>query len=365
MTTGVSGSQGESLDGVLALLSRVADDLLRIDAEPECQLLRDPESLVGVSEQLALDVADAFSRIWVDYQRAQALVAAARRADASAAAATAELTAVVHRLDVDVRAILHAAEAVGAAWSTLQPIVQELQARLGTVERQAEHLEGGASASDAQQLALARRFVDHLATQAARDPLSIDPQPARGAVERIETRVEELLALHDELPGRLVAAEARLDRLRVRVREGREELAAVRELVADPEGLLSPVALDGIEVGELGLSPWLERLRVEARAGRWLPAAKGLDHWEQVASAWEERAEEVWCANHAPVKKRNELRGLLDAYRAKAGATGQAEDPALADAFQAARDALYRAPCAIEEGERLVQQYGALVSGRA
>ena len=50
-----------------AMLSRAADGLYRIDAEPECRLLRDRDALDGVSATLAAGVADAFERVWVEY----------------------------------------------------------------------------------------------------------------------------------------------------------------------------------------------------------------------------------------------------------------------------------------------------------
>jgi hypothetical protein len=55
--------------------------------------------------------------------------------------------------------------------------------------------------------------------------------------------------------------------------------------------------------------------------------------------------------------RRRELRGRLDAYRAKAIATGRAEDLALDELYQSAASVLYQAPCDLEEAERSVAAY--------
>ena len=57
------------------------------------------------------------------------------------------------------------------------------------------------------------------------------------------------------------------------------------------------------------------------------------------------------------VALRDELRGRLDAYRAKAAALGRAEDLVLDDAYGRARDALYVAPCDLDEATRLTEDY--------
>jgi hypothetical protein len=59
----------------------------------------------------------------------------------------------------------------------------------------------------------------------------------------------------------------------------------------------------------------------------------------------------------APLAERDDLRGLLGAYRTRALRTGLAEDAALGDRYQAAHDALWTAPCDLETASTLVMQY--------
>jgi hypothetical protein len=59
----------------------------------------------------------------------------------------------------------------------------------------------------------------------------------------------------------------------------------------------------------------------------------------------------------APLARRRELRGRLDAYRAKAIATGRAEDLSLDVLYQSAVSVLYQAPCDLDAAERSVAAY--------
>jgi hypothetical protein len=55
--------------------------------------------------------------------------------------------------------------------------------------------------------------------------------------------------------------------------------------------------------------------------------------------------------------RRNELRGLLGGYQAKADARGRSEDPGLASMYERARSCLYSAPCDLAAATALVEEY--------
>ncbi len=57
------------------------------------------------------------------------------------------------------------------------------------------------------------------------------------------------------------------------------------------------------------------------------------------------------------LNERDDLRGLLRAYAAKASATGRAVDPAVAAAYEQARAVLWSAPCPIPQARELVAAY--------
>ena len=59
----------------------------------------------------------------------------------------------------------------------------------------------------------------------------------------------------------------------------------------------------------------------------------------------------------ALLDERDELRGLLDAYQAKAARLGAAEDTGLAMLYQQARDLLWAAPCDLRVAAAAVTHY--------
>jgi hypothetical protein len=79
--------------------------------------------------------------------------------------------------------------------------------------------------------------------------------------------------------------------------------------------------------------------------GRWtrLSAEFDLLERELASAAGNFRATER--AVVALLSRRDELRGLLDAYQAKAARLGAAEDPHLAAGYTQARELLWTAPC--------------------
>ncbi|NED88647.1 hypothetical protein G3I76_52300, partial [Streptomyces sp. SID11233] len=66
------------------------------------------------------------------------------------------------------------------------------------------------------------------------------------------------------------------------------------------------------------------------------------------------RAREQLSAVAAPLAIRAELRGRLDAYRAKVARHGLAEDTLLMERYDAARRMLWSAPCDLRAAEQAV-----------
>jgi hypothetical protein len=173
-------------------------------------------------------------------------------------------------------------------------------------------------------------------------------------------RVAGLERARTGLPGELAAAAARLDEIDRLVACAADARALAHEKIASPAGLLDPV-----DPGGRPLRPWLAQIRQQADGGAWDAAASALASWTQAADAMLASAQRVAAANAAPVARRNELRGLIDAYRAKALAYGRDEDGQLARMHAAAKEALYTAPCQLAEAERLVHDYLAAVNAAA
>jgi hypothetical protein len=78
---------------------------------------------------------------------------------------------------------------------------------------------------------------------------------------------------------------------------------------------------------------------------------------ENVAAALKLASE----AYSAPLNERDELRGRLQAFAAKAAATGRSSDPVVAAVYDQARTVLWSAPCSIPLARQLVADYQRLL----
>ena len=79
--------------------------------------------------------------------------------------------------------------------------------------------------------------------------------------------------------------------------------------------------------------------------------------WSEKAEDELLRARESLTAVTAPLAVRAELRGRLDAYKAKVARHGFAEDPFLVERYDAARRMLWSAPCDLRVAEQAVLRY--------
>lgn len=92
-------------------------------------------------------------------------------------------------------------------------------------------------------------------------------------------------------------------------------------------------------------------------AGRWTRLASELDVISKQAAAITRAYKEAEQAAAGLIDKRNEMRGLLDSYRAMAGGLGAAENVELDAIYQQAKALLWTAPCDLEAATAAVNGY--------
>jgi hypothetical protein len=97
--------------------------------------------------------------------------------------------------------------------------------------------------------------------------------------------------------------------------------------------------------------------------GRWTRLASELDLLDRELATATVGFREAERAVVAAMAKRDELRGLLGAYKAKAARLGAAEDAGLAERYDRARDLLWTAPCDLAAAEAAVAGYQQAVLG--
>jgi hypothetical protein len=107
----------------------------------------------------------------------------------------------------------------------------------------------------------------------------------------------------------------------------------------------------------------LEAVGALAAARRWREARMALAAARSATERGIAEAQDALDAARRPIEARNQLRGLLDAYQAKAKRTGRLEDPRLAEMFSRAQDSLYTAPTDLARATQLVRSYQDALQG--
>ncbi|MFF9790179.1 coiled-coil domain-containing protein [Streptomyces bacillaris] len=173
---------------------------------------------------------------------------------------------------------------------------------------------------------------------------------AARALEDVRREIEAVLAVRQDAEARLMRLRdvlSRADRTLTEARAARGEVLAKIAAAEVPAVSGPPTALQ-------------ERLAAAAeyrRRAQWHRLSPLLEALEQEAEDELLRARESLTSVTAPLAIRAELRGRLDAYKAKVARHGLAEDPLLIERYDAARRMLWSAPCDLRVAEQNVLRY--------
>ncbi|WP_381565291.1 hypothetical protein [Streptomyces eurythermus] len=282
---------------------------------------------------------------------------------------TFTLPALVERMNELYATSLDVIVAADAVWSALPARIDLLAAELQRTRQLAHSVgvrPGEHPASD--DLERITRTLTRLREDVVADPLAFWV-PAEGSSApgggRPDTTVYDraALALEDvrrEIDAVLTVrqdAEARLVRVRDVLSRADRTLAEARTARGE---VLAKIA--ATEVPVVGGPPTVlqEQLATAVeyrRQGRWHRLSPLLESLEEKAEEELLRARESLTAVTAPLAVRAELRGRLDAYKAKVARHGLAEDPLLVEHYDAARRMLWSAPCDLRVAEQAVLRY--------
>ncbi|WP_327124958.1 hypothetical protein [Streptomyces sp. NBC_01727] len=173
---------------------------------------------------------------------------------------------------------------------------------------------------------------------------------AARALDDVRREIEAVLAVRQDAEQRLVQLRdvlSRADRTLAEARSARGEVLAKIAASEVPAVSGPPTALQ-------------ERLAAASeyrRHAQWHRLSPLLESLEQEAEDELLRARESLTAVTAPLAVRAELRGRLDAYKAKVARHGLAEDPVLIERYDAARRMLWSAPCDLRVAAQAVLRY--------
>ncbi|WP_406264882.1 hypothetical protein OH779_16310 [Actinacidiphila glaucinigra] len=256
--------------------------------------------------------------------------------------------------------VMDVVSAADAVWSALPARIDLLVAEAQRVRSLAEsvgvrpgtHPSGDDLAGMLDSLAALRAEVvsDPLAFWSGGRPDTGRYDRAGRTLEDIRREVEAVLHVRDDADHRLMRLRdvlSRADRTLTEARSARVEVLAKIAASEVPAVSGAPVALH-------------EQLSAAVdfrRTGQWHRLSPLLDGLEQRADEELLRARESLTAVTAPLAVRAELRGRLDAYRAKVARHGMAEDPLLMERYDHARRLLWSAPCDLRAAENAVLRY--------
>ncbi|MEU0671692.1 hypothetical protein ABZ330_02150 [Streptomyces sp. NPDC006172] len=279
------------------------------------------------------------------------------------------LTALVERMNELYASSLDMVVAADAVWSALPARIDLLAAELQRTRQLAHSVgvrPGEHPAGD--DLERITGILTHLREQVISDPLAYWT-PAQGssapgggrpdttvydrqarALEDVRREIDAVLTVRQDAEKRLVRLRdvlSRADRTLAEARTARGEVLAKIAATEVPVVSGPPTALQ-------------EQLATAAeyrRQAQWNRLSPLLESLEEKADDELLRARESLTAVTAPLAVRAELRGRLDAYKAKVARHGLAEDPFLIERYDAARRMLWSAPCDLRVAEQAVLRY--------
>jgi len=364
-------------------MTAIASNLVDLDDNPARKDL-DKTKLTGKTADAWADATDALTQLWDGYRMLTDVIAEARSLRDKRKLSDADRAAFVHRvqgrsitlsttivplaqrgllgagqvhttcspaellsaMEAAFRIAATVATQAGDVWQKLLPAAADATAAVDNV-RVLIRLHGGPQATIDDADRRLGTFTRTLAT----DPLGVDERElttVRDLVARADAERTSAAELKEALTQRLADAHALLDQFAEAQRAADAALddAADRFREKDLRVVRGP-----------DLRPDLAAVDALAAAGQWALISPRLADWTRRARERLAALRDAAAHNGGLLVARNELRGRLDAYRAKALRLGLGENAELTPLADAARAALYTAPCDLDAARAAVNAY--------
>jgi len=170
------------------------------------------------------------------------------------------------------------------------------------------------------------------------------------AAAQARRELDELVRLRDGYPQRRAALVTLVDEIATAEQAVAQTHARVAEKIADP-------GLGSVPGAATALRGRLGALDGKADRAEWRSLLSLMSTVEASAGTARERAHEMISVAEGLLARRTELRGRLEAYRAKAASRGLAEHDDLSTVYTRAHDLLFTAPCDLRASTRAVHAY--------
>ena len=253
----------------------------------------------------------------------------------------------LERMSGDYELVAGVVLSVAEVWGPVSEVLHELAETLSHLGRG----EAGALVTSPNELRATQRAVDEALRTARDDPLGL----SRRSVSDLEVRVAQLASVHEEAAQERVARTHQLREAEQWTEAALDALAGCRDELWRTWRRRSRCPTVPKPTWRAWRCSWrTSGRRAVERSGR-TGAMRARCH--RRARDIMARVRALTAAVGGQLARRDQLRGLLGAYRAKVDALGLAEEAELEARFAAARELLSVAPCDIEAAQRAVQGY--------
>jgi hypothetical protein len=265
------------------------------------------------------------------------------------------LGAAVERMTAAFSRVAQVTDGAESVWNEVTGRLDQIAGELSPVE--------GFAAEDgdpvARRIGAAAAELDRIRSLLKSDPLSLWHEGIvdTSALDRLLREARTVGALATEVAAwradadrRVAAVAASVATARAREQEALAARDEAGQKIADVGQLVIPATT-------VDLASRLAALDALRSGAKWHALASAVAALEKDSAASAERWLEVSLAARALLDRRAELRGLLDAYRAKADRLGAVEDLPLLDIYQRAQELLWSAPCDLAAAGEAVTRY--------
>jgi hypothetical protein len=239
--------------------------------------------------------------------------------------------------------------AIDDAWGRLDMLLSDAETKVDSLLK---------IEPDSRDVLGVQRRVSECRTLVAADPLScigtlegeLNP-----ILEKTRKHLDDAIRERQQFETDLAAAKSTLEQVAaghksaVAAFEERVLKVTIEETPEFPPPVEAPLLED--------LARWLSTLNETAARGSWRPAKVGLGRWNTQARQYADTDQQSAEASQRLIARRTELRGLLDAFKAKATATHLAENMSISEIGSRAKNLLFTRPTPLREAESLVSDY--------
>ncbi|QXJ24916.1 hypothetical protein AGRA3207_006331 [Actinomadura graeca] len=268
------------------------------------------------------------------------------------------LQAAVERMTPLYEEAARSVAAVDAVWSALLSRLAEVEAERRAAVALRETLGGADPGLDG--------LVAELAAAAAAvrsDPMGLTSD-GRADTARLDALHASLTAVRRGLE--------EADRLRTgfddRIRGVADVLERLREAEAEAlarrDAVIAKIAAPAVPEVPVVSAALADRLAALRQGGAWDALAERVTGLERAADAALGEARDTARVIQGLLDRREELRGRLEGYRAKAARLGLAEDSGLAEIYERARGLLWSSPCDLRKATVTLSDYQKTITSR-